>query len=1238
MKRKTWKILSTGILISTGLITGCSLLSSSEELKIEKGTPFAETQFPKAQDKPGPILDPVPKDWKEASLNGIWKCKELPFKEDKSNPLDDKGMKDGFFKADYNDGSWSNKIVPWSWYLSQPNEKKSQDKRIGKFGWYRHSFEISKSQLKPRKRIVLDFNRVSNQVDLWVNGEKAGKRQTGRFNSIQYDITSFLKPGKNTIAVRIYDWMGHTSYRRRNIGGIYGPVRLITTSAPVFSTKMMLTPIMKEKAVGIQAEIENETGKAQSMKLTAEIANWKDGKIAARKDLGKIEIQKGQKIYDLGKIKLEKPINWSLENPHLYTLTIKDEKGNSVGMERFGFREFKAIGEWLYLNGKKFKPRMHTFTLWKKPSLIENKNSEMEKLIRMFKELGVNMIRPHSGMGMLPETFYNLCDEIGMLVYSDWAGLYYIKDFSKAEKGNTMEAWKPLSNFIEDYYSHPSFCMLSFQNEIYEGQAGWFSKKLDKLYELTKKLDKQNRPVCTSTGRQTLEAMKAKLLKERTGILDDHQYRGSYCGSWQENIKHIEDYAKEAKKYYGKKPKIDAEYGVPGDTVRYRPVTFSKLWPAFQLDPSSREFKEKYIEFLKSPAPEIGGYIRLKMNYASPRQYLDEKTLRERNAQFYFKRPVEIYRRAEEKCLGGHTNEQWYDVVRVGEGGNTLSFYGKSGPIPQEDKWFDMPLKEELKRVYNPTFVSAGVFNEHPMPGSEQKVEVFVTNDLNEDADFKVIPQLRLNGKVEKLSTLDFGKIKGMEQESKTLRYKVPEVKGRQRGQLELFLFKDGKKVGDNYYPVTIIDNTGKINADKKVALYDVGGKMFRGLGSASTSTVLKELGLKAEAINDFKNLKDYKYLIIGVNSFDKNLIDSSEEIYKWLKNGGKILCFEQSLCGKVPFLPNYSITAGSPSVFVSMSALNHPIFKNLKQEDFDSWAGDNGTMYDFAISPLDVGLVAVATTGAFRDTDSVRSVINDAKVGKGEIILSQASATKRVKNDSVARAYLKNLLEYFLEDNVPKYALTLPEKDFSKVVYVEDKDALPIDISKFANRGFLDSTAGDKKGGWADFGVGFEGIPTGTSRLQGGVPFKIINPASNNGKSCIVMKGNKRPWLPEKITGIPVNAKLNSVYFLHTAMYSKKGPVLKYVFHYADGKTCEFTATNEREIPDWWKPKDRSNALVVFRNGKKGLYMSEFVNPMPKNEIKSMDIISCNGSIPIIVGITGRKRFTSTIAGVGEK
>ena len=1215
-------------------------VNAAKELIIPDNKAYKETQFPKLQNKPGSILDPIAKGWSEKSLSGKWKFKKLPFLKKPKNPLNDIGMKKEFFKTDFNDSKWNKRLVPWSWYYSNPWEKKGYFFEVGQLGWYRRYFQIDKTQLINNKHILIDFRRVATQADVWINGKKAGKRHVGRFDSFQYDITQLVKPGKNVVAVRIYDYVGHKSYHRRHIGGIYEPVRLLTIPSSIYTNRMMLTTLFQKKAVDIQADITNNSLKTINLKLTAKIASWKSGKIISQENLKPIELTPGQKWIKLGQIKIPAPVAWSPKNPHLYTLTLTDSKGNALGMERFGFREFKTKGEWLYLNGRKFKPRIFTFTIWKRLEVLMNKNGEMEKLLKLLKSSGVNMIRPHSAHGILPETFFNLCDKIGLLVYLDWSGPNYHKAFDLPWKNSLLQMWPSFNKFIRDNYSHPSICMWSLGNEIYEGHQNlWFSKDLEKLYSHVKKLDKQGRPICTSTGRQTIEAMRAGLLKERTDILDDHQYRGCYCGSWQDNIKHINDYAKSADKYYGKKPKINAEYGVPGDTIRYRPITLSKLWPAFQLNPASAEFKKQYISFVQSSQSEIGNYLRLKMNYCSPRQYLDEKAARRRFASHYFKRPVEIYRRAGVKCIGGHTNAQWYDLIRWGKGRDTLTFHGKSGPVPQEDKYFNLPLKSMLKRLYNPTLVSAGVFNEHPMPGSKQNIEVYVTNDLNDAADFKVVVQLRLTkDKVLKLADINFGQIKGMKQKSKNIEYSVPNVKARVRAKIELFLFKNGKRVGDNFYPVTIIDNTTKIFTSEKVAIYDEAGKVFRGLGVASSTSVLEDFGLKVNAIDDFSDLNKYKYLIIGANSFSKKLIDASGKIYNWVKRGGKLLCFEQSLCGKIPFFPNYSVTAGSPSTFVSLTVPNHPAFKKLKQNDFDSWAGNDGLMYEFAISPLDEGLVAVALSGSWMDTDGVKSVLNDVKVGKGKIVISQIAATKRFAVDSVAREYLRNIIQYFLNTNEQDYALALPEKDFAKIIYVEDKDAYPIDLSKFVNRGFSDDKSGDKKGGWADLGVDFKEIPYGTSRLQGGVLFKVINPAKNGGKACIVLKGGNRPYFPARVTGIPVNAKLNSVYFLHTAMYAQKGPSVKYVFHYANGQKREFIATTEHEIPDWWSPKDRSNAIVVFRKGKRGLYMSEFVNPLPKENIKSMDIVSYEKSIPIIVGITGRKRFTSVISGVGEK
>ena len=52
-------------------------------------------------------------------------------------------------------------------------------------------------------------------------------------------------------------------------------------------------------------------------------------------------------------------------------------------------------------------------------------------------------------------------------------------------------------------------------------------------------------------------------------------------------------------------------------------------------------------------------------------------------------------------------------------------------------------------------------------------------------------------------------------------------------------------------------------------------------------------------------------------------------------------------------------------------------------------------------------------------------------------------------------------------------------------------------------NRSFSDDKAGDRQGGWTDFGASadFRSIPTGVTRLQGGVPFRILDPAKNNGR-----------------------------------------------------------------------------------------------------------------------------------------
>ncbi len=1205
-------------------------LSIPEEKPFTTPVPFPAAQFPS-----GRLHKSLAPEWKVISLDGMWKFKEVPFVKSGPDSRKDSGMAGGYWKESYPDGAWADIEVPSGWYHFPKYHTPE-----GKTGYYRRRFDLTGKQLDGQ-RFILDFRRVADRADVWVNGIPAGPVHVGRETSFQYDVTNLLKPGKNQLAVRVYDYVGHKSYQRRNLGGICDSVRLFSFPGAFYVPRVMATPDLKNSSVGLQIQTMVPPGAAAVKGLGVEIYDAA-GKKAGHSFRSDLRFAPGTNWIDFGRIGLKNPRLWSPEDPHLYTIRLTDAAGKTVGFETFGFREFKADGEWLMLNGKKFKPRMHTFCAWNGEQR-GNLNQTMEKMIRFFKDrMHVNMLRPHSGEGMHFESFFELCDRIGMLVYVDWTGATRHQAYDKKWNDSILESAPELMAFIRDTYGHPSIAMWSFGNEIYESHYGlFFSKNLDRQYGMVKALDRQNRPVCSSTGRQTLEGMQAGLLKERTDVADDHQYRGSYCGSWQENIAHIDAYAEVARKYYGPIPKVNAEYGVPGDCARYRDVTATEVAPLLRQEKRNTvEFKEAYAKLLRDPRAEVGGYLRYKSNFATPDDYIDKKGIYRKFASRYAKRPMEIYRRAGVKCLGGHTNAQWYDIMRdFPSGWRNIS----DAPRSPSSTWMLMPLYYETVRCYNPTLVSAGVFNQHPYAGRTESVEIFVTNDRNDSGDFEVRPQFRPeNAPVQEFPALKFGSIGPMDQKSLPFRYATPATKTILRGRLEFYLFRNGTRVGDNFYDLTVFPPRRPAALPERCALYDSAGVKYRGLlKTPTTLRLLKDSGARFHLIRNFDSLNEYTHLILGANSFDRVVLENGDRIFKWVENGGKLLVFEQTLCGKVPFLANYSIVSGNPGTHVTIVDRKHPVFRTIRQEEMDSWSGDLGRMAACAISPLDAGMVAVLPLAASADPDCYKAALCDVRLGKGEIILSQIAVSNRLKESGIAGEYLCSLLEYFSAPGVSEHALPLSNAKSGKVLYLDNKDAMFLDISKAANRSFSDEKAGDRIGGWTDFGASadFRSIPVGVSRLQGGVPFRILDPAKNNGTSCIVLKGTERPYFPERVTGIPVDALLNSFYVLHTAMYARDpGVAVRYILHYEDGKTQEFAADTRYDLPDWWMAKSVRNGTPVFRDGNRSLFMSEFINPRPNVKIRTLDIVGGNKAIPVIVAITGRVRLSSTISGVGEK
>ncbi len=189
------------------------------------------------------------------------------------------------------------------------------------------------------------------------------------------------------------------------------------------------------------------------------------------------------------------------------------------------------------------------------------------------------------------------------------------------------------------------------------------------------------------------------------------------------------------------------------------------------------------------------------------------------------------------------------------------------------------------------------------------------------------------------------------------------------------------------------------------------------------------------------------------------------------------------------------------------------------------------------------------------------------------------------------------------------------------------------IDIKQAANRGFTDDIENDKKGGWTDFGSAscIKNIPYGQQVFQDSlIPFQVIDPAENNGKSVVVLQGPERmDRFPGNSGKIIVNKNLDALFFLHTSMYAKSGEhplaLVNYRIHYQDGTEKLFECMKGREIDDWWDPPEfLPGAVRTYNESKKWLINTPWKNPHPDKTIAWIQMESTGNAIPILAAVTG--------------
>ena len=437
------------------------------------------------------------------NLNGTWKFKYVP------NPL---SVPDGFYQPAYDLSSWDNILVPGNWQLQgnydppiftnikypfEPNPP-YVPKDVNATGLYRTTFSLPNEW--EGKTIFIRFEGVQSAMYLWINGKEVGYHEDGMLPA-EFDISPYLQKGENQVAVKVINWSDGTYLEDQDywrLSGIYRDVFLFAvprTFMRDFSVFNDLDNTYRDAEINVKVKINNRDKiRAKGLKVRMNLKDSSDHTIwTALSQAQDIEQQHETTVSLSGKI--ENPLKWSAEAPHLYALTLEllDQQGRITQTiaTQTGFRKVELKDGLLLINGKavKFKGvNRHEFD--KLTGRYVTRESMIEDILLM-KQNNINAVRT-SHYPNHPD-WYDLCDQYGLYVIDEanveshglWGRKIYVGE---------LPEWKSAIvernvNMVERDKNHPSIVIWSMGNE-----SGW-GVNFDAAYEAIKNIDPEKRPV-----------------------------------------------------------------------------------------------------------------------------------------------------------------------------------------------------------------------------------------------------------------------------------------------------------------------------------------------------------------------------------------------------------------------------------------------------------------------------------------------------------------------------------------------------------------------------------------------------------------------------------------------------------------------------------------------------------------------------------------------------------------------
>ena len=426
------------------------------------------------------------------SLDGTWKFNWVANADQR--PTD-------FYKTDLDDSKWKNIQMPGNWEMlgygqpeyvnvgfawrghfnQQPPAVPTKDNHVGS---YRREINIPANW--DGKRVIAHFGSVTSNIYLYVNGQFAGYAEDSKV-AAEFDITPFLKKGKNLIAFQSFRWCDGSWCEDQDFWRLSGPARENYLYARSKEHRLLDVRVETELKNNYKDGALNITAKLQGNTLAYFGLYDPDGKEVIV--TGTDNVRNGVAKYQL---RVKNVRKWSAETPNLYTLVVSPIQNGGmyspyeIIQVKVGFRKVEIKNKQLLVNGQ---PVLLKGANRHEMDPDEGYNVSEKRMIQdimMMKRLNINAVRTCH----YPDDprWYDLCDKYGLYVVAEANqeshGFQYGDDAAAKKPEFAKQIMERNQHNVSMFYNHPSIITWSMGNETVMGdnfiQAYKWIKSQDK--------------------------------------------------------------------------------------------------------------------------------------------------------------------------------------------------------------------------------------------------------------------------------------------------------------------------------------------------------------------------------------------------------------------------------------------------------------------------------------------------------------------------------------------------------------------------------------------------------------------------------------------------------------------------------------------------------------------------------------------------------------------------------------